>query len=171
MSIYLMERRFFGIGLLGTVVLVMSIQVIFFVWMARSGHIGSGLTFHCYLNGVLLFIWMLVISGSFKIGISKGVEYRRSRIDQDLPGTVHVIFSVTTNGAYDKEQFLHRVFHLWNFIPSGAGQDAGRTEWFRLNLILVMVASLLILAFAYQRTVVVGTASLFTLFILLNYVH
>lgn len=170
MSIYLMERRFLGIGLLGTIALVVTIQAIILAVMAREGHIADDTVFHFYLNGVLIIIWLLILKGDFKIGISKGVDYRRQRIDDDLPGSVHILFSVRVDEAREHEQYLHRLFRWWSFVPAGAGEDAGKTEWFKFNIFIALIASCFILYFAYQGVINMGIFSLLSIVILINYI-
>jgi len=169
MYIYLMERRFLGLGLLGSILLVITLQVVILSWMARAGHIDPGLSFHIHLNAVLAIIWLLVLKGDFKVGISKGVAYRRERIDQDLPGSVHVIFKLKVPDAYDREQFIHWVFRWWSFVPAGAGQDAGKSEWFKFNVFVLTAASLLVVWFAFQRVATIGIFSLVSIVLLINY--
>lgn len=79
--------------------------------------------------------WSTILWGKreIKIGISKNALQRKRQVDSGIPGKVILRKYYKVRNARKLETKLHRLFKQSNFIPNGAKEGSGKTEFFKLS--------------------------------------
>lgn len=79
--------------------------------------------------------WSTLLSLSeLKIGVTNNLGQRLKTIQKDMPGEVKLITHVDIPGqAQVYESKLLRKYKDMSFIPKGAGEGAGKSEWIRVT--------------------------------------
>ena len=107
------------------------------------------------LHWVLPILW----GGRYKIGVSDDPDFRRRKIDRDLPGGIVVVFAVPVLRVTEKESYLHKAYRQERYKPRRAGRSSGRTEHFNFNFFQVIEIKSLMFWF-FLRSNVVGLMAL-----------
>lgn len=99
----------------------------------------------------LQYVYLMRKRGSrkHKIGISKRPKSRLASVRRGVRSDVQIVMCRKVFFARIVEQFLHHYFTTTRFFFHAAGRTAGRTEWFRFNIIERWTARAWILFFGW----------------------
>lgn len=90
----------------------------------------------------------------YKIGISVDVKKRLHQINSDVSGGAFLLVKYEFNNPRKVEKYLHEYFSDSRTTLKHAGPNAGKTEWFYLSVIELLI--LLCLVFIKRHRLIVN---------------
>lgn len=86
--------------------------------------------------------WYATLTGQseVKIGLSTSPVRRLAQVNESLSGKTVIIAQVKTPNMRKTETFFHDLFSDSRFRQKKAGRGAGRTEWFYMTWVELIIA-------------------------------